>query len=156
MTRISVRRLSEVDGAAHRLLEEIAALEGRIRRRAYDSGQARAAVWVSPVDDWLVAEREICWVPQAKLQETDLAVHLMIELAEVADETIEVTMLPQMVILRGAGAVEDDSHRRAPFEAAPKVLLRRISFPAQVHAESSVVRLENDFLKLSAAKVDPA
>lgn len=160
MKTISVRRLGEIDDAALRLLEEIDTLEDRSRRRAYDFGQGRGADG-SPVDDWLRAERDVCWVPQAELRETDLAIHLMIGVSgvggETIGETIEVTLLPEMVILRGASAEVNDSQCRAPsFEFSPRVLFRRIAFPSQVHAESSVVRLEDDLLKLSAAKVDPA
>jgi len=155
MTTNSVRRLAERDDANLRLLEEIDALEDRIRRRAYEFGQGRGAG--SPVDNWLHAEREVCWVPQAELQETDLEIHLMIGLSGVANEALDVTVLPEMVILRGASAHENGSQPGAPsVEPAPRVLCRRIAFPAQVHAESSVVRLEDDFLKVSAAKVDPA
>lgn len=157
MATISVRRLGEIDDAALRLLEEIDTLEDRIRRRAYDVGQGRAASEGSPVDDWLRAERELCWVPQAELRETGLAIQVMIGLSGVADKTIEVTLLPEMVILRGARADENDSQMQGTSsEFAPRVLFRRIALPSQIHAESSVVRLEGGLLKLSAAKVDPA
>jgi HSP20 family molecular chaperone IbpA len=157
MAVISVRRLPELDGAALRLLEEIDALDDTIRRRAYDFCQGRAAGDGSPVDDWLRAEQEVCWVPQAELRETDLAIHLMIGLSGVADETLDVTVLPEMVILRGTSAHENGSQRGGQsFELAPRVLCRRIAFPSQVHVKSSVVRFEDDLLKVSAAKVDPA
>jgi HSP20 family molecular chaperone IbpA len=152
---MNVHRLGEIDDAALRLLEEIA-LEDRIRRRAYEFGQGRGSADGNPVDDWLRAEREVCWVPRAELQETDLAIHLSIDVSGVADETIEVTLLPHMVILRGASTDENDSQSAAPSsQSAPRVLFRRIALPSQVHAESSVFRLEDDLLKLSAAKVDP-
>jgi HSP20 family molecular chaperone IbpA len=157
MATISVRRLGQIDDAARRLLEEIDTLEDRIRRRAYYVGQGRGAAEGSPVDDWLRAEREVCWVPRAELRETGLAIHLTIGVSAVADKTIEVTLLPEMVILRGAREVENDSQYRKPLsEFAPRVLFRRIALPSHIHAESSVVRLEGGVLKLSAAKVDPA
>jgi HSP20 family molecular chaperone IbpA len=157
MATISVRRLGECDDAALRLLEEVDAIEDTIRRRAYDVGQGHGAGGGSPTDDWLRAEQEVCWVPRAELQEADLTIHVMIELSGVANETLEVTVLPKMVILRGASAHENGSQRGAPaFELAPTVLCRRIAFPSQIHAHSSVVRLEDDLLKVSAAKVDPA
>ena len=157
MATINVHRLGEIDDAALRLQAQIDTLEDRIRRRAYDFGQGRSAADGGPVDDWLRAEREVCWVPRAELRETDLAIHLMIELSGVADESIEVTLLSDMVILRGASTDENDLQRPAPScESAPRLLFRRIVLPSQVHAESSVVRLEDNLLKLSAAKVDPA
>src|SRR5579872_3209287 len=100
------------------------------------------------MDDWLRAEQEVFWVPRVELRETDLVIHLVIELSGIADESIEVTLLPAMVILRGASTDENDSKRRTPSsESAPRLLFRRIVLPSQVHAESSVVRLEDDLLK---------
>lgn len=60
----------------------------------------------------------------------------------------EVSLLPDMVILRG-GCVPSS-------KAAPRLLFRRIELPSHVHAQSSMIRLEDDLLRLSATKVHPA
>lgn len=157
MPMISVRRLCEVDGVDLGLLQEIQMLQDRISRRAYDLYETRGAADGSPVNDWLRAEREVCWVPQVELQETDRAFHLMIRVSDVADETIEVNVLPEMIILRSAG--ESESGAQCGADLCPsrsKVLFGRIVFPSQIHAESAVIRLEDDLLRVSAAKLEQA
>ena len=157
MPMISVRRLREADDVDLGLLQEIQMLQDRISRRAYDLSETRGAADGSPVDDWLRAEREVCWVPQMELQETDQAFHLMIRVSDVADETIEVNVLPEMIIFRSAG--ENESGAQSGADLCPsgsKVLFGRIVFPSQIHAESAVIRLEDDLLRVSAAKLEQA
>ena len=157
MPMISVRRLRDVDDVDLCLLQEIQILQDRICRRAYDLYETRGAADGGPVNDWLRAEREVCWVPQVELQETDRAFHLMIRVSDVADETIEVNVLPEMIILRSAG--ENESGPQSGADLCPpgsKVLFGRIIFPSQIHAESAVIRLEDDLLRVSAAKLEQA
>lgn len=153
MPMISVHKLREPDDRSLRLLEEIQTLRDRTSRRAYEFYQSRADSDGSSVDDWLRAERELSWVPQEELWETDRAVYASIGLSGVADELIEVTLLPEMVILRGAGDAQGGEDSNEP---RSNVLFRRIVFPSQIHAESAVIRLEDDLLCVSAAKVEPA
>ena len=134
---ISIHKLCELDAAASRSLQEIQAVRDEISRRVYDLYQARGATPGGSVDDWLRAEREVCWVPQEELEETDRAFHLRIGMSGVPEETVEVTLLPEMVILRGA----KESGSGAPCAAdscpsVPKVLFRQIVFPfANPHRE---------------------
>ena len=154
MPTITVQKLSELDDEDSRLLQEI---HDRISRRAYDVYEHRDATHGSSVDDWLRAEREVCWVPQEELRETDRAVHVKIGVSGVGEETIEVTLVPEMIILRGVSENGSDAQYGADsYEHSPKILFRRIVFPSQIHTESAVVRLEADLLIVSAAKVDQA
>lgn len=150
MPTIRVQKLCELDDEDSRLLQEI---HDEISRRAYDVYEHRDATYGSSVDDWLRAEREVCWVPQEELEETDRAVHMKIGVSGIGEETIEVTLVPEMIILRGASEDRSDADS---YEPRPKVLFRRIVFPSQIHTESAVVRLEADLLIVSAAKVEQA
>src|SRR5579863_9009458 len=100
MPTIAVQRLREVDDASLHLLQEIQTLRDAICRNAYDYYQARGATDGNSLDDWLRAEREMCWAPQEELHETDGAVHVMIGVSGVGDQTLKVTLLPEMIILR--------------------------------------------------------
>lgn len=157
MPTISIHKLCELDDAASRLLQEIQALRHEISQRAYDLYQARGGSQGSSLDDWLHAEREVCWVPQEELEETDRAFHLRIGMSGVPEETIDVTLLPEMVIVRGAK--ETGSSATCVADACPsgpKVLFRQIVFPSQIHTESAVIRMEADQLRVSAAKTELA
>ena len=146
---MSVCRLTEFDQSALRLLEDIERLRDRISQRAYHYYKARGASDGRDIDDWLQAEREVSWVAQEELQETDRAFRVMMTLSSVPVQKIEVVLLPEMVIV---SARQGADH----CEPEPKVFLRRIIFPAQIHPASAVISLKDDLLRMSAAKVDPA
>ncbi len=150
MPRIMVQKLSELDDDDSRLLQDI---HDKISRRAYDVYEHRDATHGSSVDDWLRAEREVCWVLQEELQETDRAVHVRVGVSGVGDETIQVTLVPEMIILRG---VSENGSDADSYARRPKVLFRRIVLPSQIHTESAVVRLDADQLIVSAAKLEQA
>lgn len=156
MPKISVHKLRELDDSGLRLLQEIQTLRDKISRRAYDVYQMRGAADGSSLDDWLRAERELCWVPQGEWRETDRAVYVTFGMSGVAAEAIEVTLLPEMVILRGANETGSGVPCAADScQSGPKVLFRQIVFPSQIHTESAVIRLEDDRLRVSAAKMEP-
>ena len=110
------------------------------------------------MDDWLRAEREVCWLPpHEELQETDRAFHLKIGMSGLADEAIEVTLLPEMVILRGLKETASGASCAAgSCQSGLKELVHQFVFPSQVHTESAVIRMEDDRLRVSAAKIELA
>lgn len=158
MPKISVRKLGEFDAAALRSLQEIQTLRDRISRRAYDLYQTRGGSHGNSLDDWLRAEREVCWLPpQEELQETDRAFHLKIGMCGLPSDAIEVTLLPEMVILRGAKEAASGAPCAADScQSGPKVLVRQFVFPSHVDTESAVIRMEDDRLRVSAAKTELA
>lgn len=155
MPMISVRRITDIDCLDLCLLQEIQTPQDGISERAYGLYETRGFTEGSPVSDWIRAELEVCWEPQVELQETDRAVHLMIRVSDVADAMIEVNVLPTMIILRSTGNSEGGAQGGAdPCPCASKVLFGRILFPSQIHAESAVIRLEGDLVRVSAAKLE--
>jgi HSP20 family molecular chaperone IbpA len=79
----------------------------------------------------------VCWVPQAKFRETDLAIHLMIGVSGVEDRSIEVTLLPEMVILREGTADENDSQCRRQERGNSKDAIYRRSSRREHHPHCS-------------------
>lgn len=157
MPTIAVQRLRQVDDTSLQLLQEIQTLRDTISRKAYDFYRTRGAWEGGPLDDWLRAEREVCWAPQEELHETERAVHVMIGMSGVTDQTIQVTLLPAMIFLRGTGENQGNPQDGADSEGSrPKVLLHQIVLPSQVDTESAVIQLDADLLRVSAAKVESA
>jgi hypothetical protein len=78
-------------------------------------------------------------------------------MSDVPEETLEVTLLPEMVILRGAKQTKSDEASGGDSgPSGSKALFRQIAFPSQIHTESAVVRMEADRLRVSAAKTELA
>jgi HSP20 family protein len=155
MSTVSVRRLRGLDDTPESLQIEIETVQNIIRRSAEQLFLARRGTGGSAMDDWLRAERQSCWAPQAELKETDTAFHLWIGVPGLGPEEIEVTLLPEAVILRGTNADEEDRPCQIHFsDFGTKKLFRRIAFPSQIHVDSAAVILDKSMLKVSAAKIE--
>lgn len=155
MSTVFVRRLHSRDEAGEALWREIDDLESEIRQKTQQLFEARGGVPGDADDDWVRAEREVCWVPQSELKESDRAFRAVIGIPGLDAGDIEVTLLPEMMIVRGKGLQDLDGADRIHFsEFGSRTLFRKISIPALVHVESAVVACEKNLLEISAAKVE--
>jgi HSP20 family molecular chaperone IbpA len=155
MSTVFVRRFHSREEAEETLWREIDDLEAEIRQKAQQIFEARGGVPGDADDDWVRAEREVCWVPQAKLKETDRAFRALIGMPGLEAGDIEVTLLPEMMIVRGKGLEDLDGADRIHFsEFGSRTLFRKIPIPALVHVDSAVVAFEKNLLEISAAKVE--
>lgn len=155
MSTVSVRRLRGLDDTPESLQIEIETIQNTIRQSAEQLFLARRGTDGSAMDDWLRAERQACWAPQAELKETDTAFYLWIGVPGLGPEEIEVTLLPEAVILRGTSANEEDRPCQIHFsDFGTKKLFRRIALPSQIHVDSAAVILDKSMLKVSAAKIE--
>ena len=80
MSRIEVRKVPEKDDRSLPIFAEFDRLTDEIRMQAYQLFRHRGAREGHALDDWLAAEREVCW-PAAELAETGDAFTLKVALA---------------------------------------------------------------------------
>lgn len=155
MSTVFVRRLHAREEAEESLWKEIDDLENEIRQVAQRMSDARGGAPGDPEDDWVRAERQVCWSPQAELREDELAFRALIGVPGLDASDIEVTLLPDLAIVRGKGIRNTDAGERVHFsEFGSGTLFRKIPIPAPVHVDSAVVSFENGLLEISAAKVE--
>jgi HSP20 family molecular chaperone IbpA len=155
MSTVLVRRLQTREEAEESLWKEIDDLESEIRQKAQQMFEARGGVPGDAEDDWVRAERQVCWAPQAELKESDRAFHAVIGIPGLDARDVEVTILPELVIVRGRGLKDSDGANRVHFsEFGAGTLFRKIPIPALVHVDSAVVVFEKNLLEISAAKVE--
>jgi len=155
MSTVSVRRLRGFSETPESLLEEIEILQDTVRKTAEQFFRARSGSEGTAVDDWVRAERQVFWAPQVELKETATAIHLLIGVPGLRPEQIEVTLLPEQVILAGASVSSDACGQVHFSEFGTGKLFRRILLPSQIHVDSAVVILDKSMLKLSAVKIEP-
>ncbi len=150
MSAILVRRLHTRQELEEPLSKELRDLENEIRETAQRLSDSRSAE-----DDWVRAERQVCWAPQAELKESDRGFRLVMGIPGLNPEEVEVTLLPEMVIVRGVGARESDRDERIHFsEFGSGTLFRQVQLPSLVHVDSAVVAFDRHLLKVSAAKLE--
>lgn len=155
MSTVFVRRLHGREESDQSLWKEIDDIENEIRRRAQRMFEARGCAAGDPEDDWVRAERQLCWPPQAAMRESETAFRVLIGVPGLRAGNIEVIILPDMVIVRGKATQDSEAGEIVHFsEFGTGTLFRKIAIPAPVHVDSAVVSFENNLLQISAAKVE--
>ena len=128
----------------------------RIRRRAYDLCTARGFGEGAALDDWLAAEREICW-PVAEMRDEEDRYLLEIALSGFEPGDLEVTATPEELIVKAAheskrepGAAPKGEGEPSGFERTE--VWRRVEFPARVVVDKVTASFRNGLLKVVAPK----
>lgn len=155
MSPVFVRRLHDRDEIAEPWWKQIDRLEEEVRQTAQRLYETREGLPHQPEDDWVRAERQVCWTPQAELKETGNAFRARIGIPGLQAGDIEVTLLPETIIVQGKSIKDSAENAQIHFsEFGSGALFRKIAIPAAVHVDSAVVSFEKNLLEISAAKVE--
>jgi len=155
-------RIQKVSTASARTLPifaEFEQLADRIRVQAYNLFAKRGAAEGHALDDWLAAEREVCW-PAAELVESEQEFTLEVALAGFEPDDITVTVTPTELIVKAAHKEE----RKQPAtkgtaklrwtEFRSNDVYRRVELPTAVDVDKVTAKLENGLLKIVALKAE--
>jgi len=160
MSKLDVQKVREANDRTPPIFAEFDKLADRIRVQAYNLFSHRGAGDGHALDDWLAAEREVCW-PAAELAERDGNFVLNVALAGFEPGEITVTASPREILVRAAHKHE----RKSAGEGEPKVrwtefrsdnVLRRVELPSGVDLEKISADFRNGLLKIVAPKAQPA
>lgn len=160
MSRLDVQKVRAADDRTPPIFAEFDKLADRIRVQAYNLFSHRGAGDGHALDDWLAAEREVCW-PAAELAERDGEFVLNVALAGFEPGEITVTASPREILVRATHKHEQKSAGKGE----PKVrwtefrsdnVLRRVELPSGVDLEKISADFHNGLLKIVAPKAQPA
>jgi HSP20 family protein len=160
MSRLDVQKVPAADDRSLPIFAEFDRLADRIRLQAYNLFARRGTGEEHALDDWLAAEREVCW-PATELAERDADFVLNVALAGFEPGEITVTATPREVLVMAARKHEQQS----PGEGEPKVrwtefrsdnVFRRVELPSAVVVEKISANFQNGLLKIVAPKAQPA
>jgi HSP20 family protein len=159
MPQVEVQKVPSAEDRALPVFAELDRLADRIRVEAYNLF-ARRGTGGRALDDWLAAEREICW-PAAKLIERDGAFVLEVALAGFEPGEIAVTATPQEIIVKAAhehekksDGGEDTQLRWSEFRSDN--VLRRVELPMAVEVDAITAVFKNGLLTISAPQAQGA
>jgi HSP20 family molecular chaperone IbpA len=154
MTQLDVKKVATAEDRSLPIFAEFDRLADRIRLEAYNLFARRGASEGHALDDWLAAEREVCW-PAAKLIERQGAFVLEVALAGFEPSEISVTATPREIIVKAAhehkresGAEERSQLRWSEFRSDN--VLRRVELPAPVDVSKITANLKNGLLVIVA------
>ena len=157
MSELIIKVVPSPDDRDLPIFEELDQVSDQIRVRAYSLFADRGFSVGHELDDWLTAQREICW-PAAELIEEDDEYRARIALAGFDADEIDLTATPREIIVKatcesGQGNMEphDDATVRWS-EFSSNAVYRQIAFPSDVEVDAIRARFENGMLEIEAPK----
>jgi HSP20 family protein len=154
MSNVAIQRLIDSEKMPLSLFTDMQTFFDRIREKAFSLFSQNGWIHGRALDDWLKAEREVFWVPQSELIERDKELELHISVPGFEPKDIEVTALPDSIVVRGAATHKSEkSEGKVHFsEFSDKQLYRWLTLPAAINVNKTTATLEKGVLKLIASK----
>ncbi len=156
MAEINVQKVPDAEDRSLPVFGELDRLADRIRVQAYNLFARRGASDGHALDDWLAAEREVCW-PSAELIERDKEFVLKVALAGFEPKDIDVTATPREIIVKAgheqktkSADKEEGKCRWSEFRS--KEVFRRVLIPADVDVGNISANLKNGLLEIVAPR----
>ena len=157
MADIKVQKVEKAEDRALPIFREVDEMLGRIQQRAYELFAARSFAHGYDVEDWLAAERELCW-PATELAEREKDYVVSVGLPGFEPGQISVTATPRELIVHASVKME---RREEPAKKEPKVLwsefrsndvYRRIELSEPIDVAKVSATLSQGLLKIVAEK----
>lgn len=159
MSRLNVKKVAAPSDRALPIFAEFDRLADRIRVQAFNLFARRGAGDGHELEDWLAAERELCW-PAAELTERKDELVLSVALAGFEPAEIDVTATPREILIKA----EKKSERKRDGEPSEvrwsefrsNSVLRRVELPSAIDLDKISANLDNGLLKIVASKAGKA
>jgi HSP20 family molecular chaperone IbpA len=157
MSELIIKKVPSPDQRDLPIFEELNEISDQIRVRAYSLFADRGFSVGHELDDWLTAQREICW-PAAELVEEDNEFRARVALAGFDAEDIDLTATPREIIVKATRKSEQgdhESHDEATVrwsEFSSNAVYRQIAFPSDVDVGAIRVNFDNGMLEIEAPK----
>jgi len=157
MANVTLRKVPTIEDRRLPIFAEAERIMKEISRRAFDIFTARGAVEGHALDDWLAAEREICW-PAGELVDQGKTYELSVALAGFAPQDVEVTATPREIIVHAKTKSERKEAESVVLwsEFGTNDVYRRVALSAEIDPEKIVATLDNGLLKVVAPKAEIA
>ena len=157
MPKPEIQKVSSTAERKLPIFQEIDELANEIRVRAYKLFKSRGFAAGHDLDDWLTAEREICW-PAAELVEEDDEFEIKVALAGFEPEDVTVTATPREIIIKASRkdekseAKDDDTTTVHWSELRSNEVYRRIGLPAEILVDKVEAEMKQGLLEIEARK----
>lgn len=157
MSEIKLNKVVRADDRTLPVFGEVDRLMLEISRRAHELFEARGSGHGHELDDWLEAERELCW-PPAEFAEGESEFVLSVGLPGFEPQEIEATLTPREVIVHAHHGSARKGKRRgrvAPSwsELRSDDLYRRIELPDDIDVAHARAALRHGMLRIILPKL---
>jgi HSP20 family molecular chaperone IbpA len=128
-----------------------------VRQRAFELFEHRGYIPGNELEDWIHAERDLFWVPQAELAETDSEVEITIAVPGFYPQEVHVTAQPGEIVIRGDHEKRTEKKEKGVLysEFGEKALYRRFEIAQPIDVCHVTANVENGMLTVKAPKKAP-
>jgi HSP20 family protein len=162
MADIKVQKVEKADERALPVFRQIDELFARVQRRAFELFAGRGFEDGHDLEDWITAERELCW-PATELTEQDKAYVLSVALPGFEPGQIAVTATPRELIVHASTRTErreePDKKKEGKVlwsEFRSNDVYRRIELAEPIEVSKVSASLSNGLLTIVAEKATKA
>jgi HSP20 family molecular chaperone IbpA len=158
MSDVKVQQAPQEKRAELSIFQEMDNVMDQVRQRAFDMFSGRGFSEGRALDDWLAAEREICW-PAAELKEQDSKYELTVSLPGFKSDEVTVTATPKELIVhakqessRSSKEKEKDKGTVHWSEFRSNDVYRRVELPQAIDTKAVSTDLSDGLLKVTVKK----
>jgi HSP20 family molecular chaperone IbpA len=163
MADVKVQKVDKAEDRTLPIFRQVDEMFGRVQRRAFELFAGRGFASGREFEDWIAAERELCW-PATELSEQDRKYVLSVALPGYEPGQISVTATPRELIVQASARTErrEEPDRRKEearvvwSEFRSDEVYRRVEFPEPVDVSKVSANLANGMLKIVAEKAAKA
>lgn len=154
MAIVAVKKVEENKPAVAPVLEEMKATFEKIRKRAFEFFERRGGAHGFDVDDWVRAEHDLFWVPQAELVETESEFKIKVGVPGFEAKDVNITAQTNEIVIQGEAEKREEKTERGFLysEFGTKSLYRRFVLAAPIEIVAVTASLENGMLTITAPK----
>lgn len=160
MAEPTIEKVRAEDDRSLPIFAEFEKLADQIRMEAFNLFSRRGASDGNALEDWLTAERQLCW-PAAELTERDGAFVLNVALAGFEPGELKVTATPRQIMVKAS-----HEHKAASTaKGEPKVrwtefrsndVFRRVELPRAIDVDKVAAKYQNGLLEIVAPQAQSA
>ena len=154
MSKVDVEKVTDERDRSLPVFEEFEEIANQIRLKAWSLFSGRGLHPGSELEDWLTAERDICW-PTAELSEHNDIYTVKVALAGYKADEINLTATPGEVMIRAEHRSDSSGEAGKGIrwsEFRSNNVIRRIPFPERVDVDDITAAFRNGMLRIKAPK----
>lgn len=123
---------------ADTIVDQINEMYDQITQRAYEIFLSRGGVGTLDIEDWLKAEQQLLFKPDARVEQTDQKITVTIRIGNVSLMDLQVLITSDAMVVHAEDAASD------------KTVFRTVEFPRRIDVNKAGALYKNGSLILTA------
>jgi HSP20 family molecular chaperone IbpA len=154
MANVTVQKVEDKRPALEPVLEEMKETFDKIRKRAFEFFEHRGGTPGFDLDDWVRAERDLFWVPQSEIAETEAEFKIKVGVPGFEAKDLDITAQPDEILIRGKVEKREEKTEKGYVysEFGAKSLYRRFALTTPIEIGAVTANVENGMLTVIASK----